>query len=49
MAESWVPKMTDLCYKKNLRVVSVRVTEPSLDDVFLHFTGRALEATANIG
>lgn len=49
MAESWVPKMTDLCYKKNLRVVSVRVTEPSLDDVFLHFTGRALEATPNIG
>jgi ABC-2 type transport system ATP-binding protein len=45
MAESWVPKMTNLCYKKNVRVVSVRVTEPSLDDVFLHFTGRALEAT----
>ena len=44
MAESWVPKMTDLCYKKNMRVMSVRVTEPSLDDVFLHFTGRALEA-----
>jgi len=49
MAESWVPKMTDLCYKKNLRVVSVRVTEPSLDDVFLHFTGRALEATPSVG
>ncbi len=48
MAESWVPKMTDLCYKKNLRVVSVRVTEPSLDDVFLHFTGRALEATTSV-
>jgi ABC-2 type transport system ATP-binding protein len=45
MAESWVPKMTNLCYKKNVRVVSVRVTEPSLDDVFLHFAGRALEAT----
>lgn len=46
MAESWVPKMTSLCYEKNVRLVSVRVTEPSLDDVFLHFTGRALEATA---
>jgi len=45
MAESWVPKMTNLCYKKGVRVVSVRVTAPSLDDVFLHFTGRALEAT----
>jgi ABC-2 type transport system ATP-binding protein len=44
MAEAWVPKMTSLCYQKNSRVVSVRVTEPSLDDVFLHFTGRALEA-----
>jgi ABC-2 type transport system ATP-binding protein len=46
MAESWVPKMTSLCYEKKVRVVSVRVTEPSLDDVFLHFTGRALEAAA---
>ncbi len=46
MAESWVPKMTSLCHQKNMRVLSVRVTEPSLDDVFLHFTGRALEATA---
>jgi len=44
MAEAWVPKMTNLCYKRNARVLSVRVTEPSLDDVFLHFTGRALEA-----
>jgi len=46
MAESWVPKMTSLCYKKHMRVISVRVTEPSLDDVFLHFTGRALEVPA---
>lgn len=45
MAEAWVPKMTNLCYHKNIRVLSVRVTEPSLDDVFLHFTGRALGAT----
>lgn len=47
MAEAWVPKMTSLCYQKNIRVLSVRVTEPSLDDVFLHFTGRALGATTN--
>jgi ABC-2 type transport system ATP-binding protein len=45
MAEAWVPKMTALCYERNARVLSVRVTEPSLDDVFLHFTGRALGAT----
>jgi ABC-2 type transport system ATP-binding protein len=47
MAEAWVPKMTNLCYQKNVRVLSVRVTEPSLDDVFLHFTGRVLGATTN--
>lgn len=43
MAEAWVPKVTSLCYRNNVRVVSIRVTEPSLDDVFLHFTGKALE------
>jgi ABC-2 type transport system ATP-binding protein len=47
MAEAWVPKMTNLCYQRNIRVLSVRVTEPSLDDVFLHFTGRVLGATTN--
>jgi ABC-2 type transport system ATP-binding protein len=42
MAESWVPRMTDMCYQNKARILSIRVTEPSLDDVFLHFTGRAL-------
>jgi ABC-2 type transport system ATP-binding protein len=42
MAESWVPRMTELCYENKARILSVRVTEPSLDDVFLHFAGRAL-------
>jgi ABC-2 type transport system ATP-binding protein len=42
MAESWVPKMTDICYQSKARISSIRVTEPSLDDVFLHFTGRTL-------
>jgi ABC-2 type transport system ATP-binding protein len=45
-AESWVPKMTDICYRDKARVLSVRITEPSLDDVFLHFTGRALREEA---
>lgn len=44
LSEAWVPKMTSLCYEKKIRVLTVKVTEPSLDDVFLHFTGRALEA-----
>jgi ABC-2 type transport system ATP-binding protein len=47
MAEAWVPKMTNLCYQNNIRVLSVRITEPSLDDVFLHFTGRVLGATTS--
>jgi ABC-2 type transport system ATP-binding protein len=44
-AEAWVPKMTNLCYANNVRISSVRVIEPSLDDVFLHFTGRVLGGT----
>lgn len=47
MAESWVPRMTDTCYRNKARILSIRVTEPSLDDVFLHFTGRALREAAN--
>ncbi len=47
MAEAWVPKMTSLCYEQSIRVVSVKVTEPSLDDVFLHFTGKKLETQPN--
>ena len=43
IGEAWVPKMTSLCYEKKIHVSSVRVTEPSLDDVFLHFTGKKLE------
>jgi ABC-2 type transport system ATP-binding protein len=43
IAESWVPKMTEVCYQNKARISSIRVTEPSLDDVFLHFTGRALK------
>jgi ABC-2 type transport system ATP-binding protein len=48
MAEAWVPRMTSLCYERKARVVSVRVTEPSLDDVFLHFTGKVLETTTSV-
>jgi ABC-2 type transport system ATP-binding protein len=47
IAEAWVPKMTNLCYEKKIRVSSVRVTEPSLDDVFLSFTGKKLETNEN--
>jgi ABC-2 type transport system ATP-binding protein len=47
IAEAWVPKMTSLCYERKIHVLSVRVTEPSLDDVFLTFTGRKLETSGN--
>jgi len=48
IAEAWVPRMTSLCYERKARLLSVRVTEPSLDDVFLHFTGKVLETTTNV-
>jgi len=47
IGEAWVPKMTNLCYERNVRVLSVRVTEPSLDDVFMSFTGKKLETDTN--
>jgi len=47
IAEAWVPRMTSLCYERKIHVLSVRVTEPSLDDVFLSFTGRKLETSGN--
>ena len=42
-AEDWVPKMTSASYGQGAKISSLRITEPSLDDVFLHFTGTALE------
>jgi ABC-2 type transport system ATP-binding protein len=47
IGEAWVPKMTSLCYERKVCVSSVRVTEPSLDDVFLSFTGKKLETSEN--
>ncbi len=41
-AEDWVPKMTSASYVAGAKIASIRITEPSLDDVFLHFTGKAL-------
>src|SRR5438093_500057 len=41
-AEDWVPRMTSASYVAGAKIASIRITEPSLDDVFLHFTGKAL-------
>ncbi len=48
MAEAWVPRMSELCYRMGVRMLSVRVTEPSLDDVFLHYAGKAVEVSAAV-
>ncbi|HZY93989.1 MAG TPA: ATP-binding cassette domain-containing protein [Candidatus Bathyarchaeia archaeon] len=42
-AEDWVPKMASASYNLGAKISSIRITEPSLDDVFIHFTGKALE------
>ncbi len=43
-AEDWVPKMTSASYNLGAKISSIKITEPSLDDVFLHFTGTSLGA-----
>ncbi|MFI1332153.1 ATP-binding cassette domain-containing protein [Streptomyces sp. NPDC020845] len=40
---TWVPR---LCTGLTVRIHSVTVTRPSLDDVFLHHTGRAIRGAA---
>ena len=42
-AEDWVPKMASASYNVGAKISSIRITEPSLDDVFIHFTGKTLE------
>lgn len=48
-AEDWVPKMTSATYMTGAKISSIRIAEPSLDDVFLHFTGTALAEEERIG
>jgi len=42
-AEDWVPKMTSASYNQGAKISSIKITEPSLDDVFMQFTGTTLE------
>jgi hypothetical protein len=46
-SEDWLPLMMAEAAAHALKVTSVRVTEPSLDDIFLHFTGGSLASGAN--
>jgi len=46
-SEDWLPLMMAEAAAHSLKVTSVRVTEPSLDDIFLHFTGGSLASGAD--
>lgn len=41
--EEVVPRIMNLFTKKNIPVTSIRMSEPSLDDVFAHYTGLTIE------
>ncbi|MEM2250232.1 MAG: DUF4162 domain-containing protein, partial [Candidatus Bathyarchaeia archaeon] len=42
-AEEVLPKITEFFMKMNVQVRSIRMSEPSLDDVFAHYTGLTIE------
>ncbi len=41
--EEMVPKMMELLLKNRLPIESIHMSEPSLDDVFVHYTGLTIE------
>ena len=46
-SEDWLPQMMASVHALQAKVTSVRVSEPSLDDVFLHYTGKETPKSAN--
>ena len=42
-AEEVLPKITELFVKAQVHVRSIRMSEPSLGDVFAHYTGLTIE------
>ncbi|MEM3752776.1 MAG: ATP-binding cassette domain-containing protein [Candidatus Bathyarchaeia archaeon] len=42
-AEEVLPKITEFFMKMQVQVKSIRMSEPSLDDVFAHYTGLTIE------
>ena len=44
-SEDWLPQMMASVQSLDIKVTSIRVSEPSLDDVFLHYTGKEVEST----
>ncbi len=46
-SEDWLPQMMASVQSFGVKITSIRVSEPSLDDVFLHYTGKeAVKASA---
>lgn len=41
--EAVTPKIMELFYDRSVRIASIHMSEPSLDDVFSHYTGLTLE------
>ncbi len=39
-SEDWLPLMIPAMQASGVKVTSIRVSEPSLDDVFMHYTGK---------
>jgi len=47
--EEVVPKIMNLFVQRNMPVTSIRMSEPSLDDVFAHYTGLTIEEAQKTG
>jgi ABC-2 type transport system ATP-binding protein len=47
--EEVIPKIMNLFLKKNIPITSIRMSEPSLDDVFAHYTGLTIEEAQKNG
>jgi ABC-2 type transport system ATP-binding protein len=41
-AHTLIPSVVDIAFKAGIKVESIYVQEPQLDDVFMHYTGRAI-------
>jgi len=47
--EEVIPKIMKLFLKNNLPILSINMSEPSLDDVFVHYTGLTIEEAERKG
>ena len=47
--EEVVPRIMQMLIKKNVPITSIHMSEPSLDDVFVHYTGLTIEEAQKSG